>query len=753
MKQLFSQSVRSVIRYRWWWVGILAMATIAGAYQTAQNLRVDNSVSIWFLEDNPDYQSYLKFQHERGSDEIVIAMLGVEDALDSTHLKPLRALHQRIDTLPGVHTTFSLANAEYPIYSNRQLYYRPIYAPERSPEQVGRLLEQLPAIRHQLIGPNGKHLFFYVQLSPTDELEAKRNEIVSRVERVLEEQLPGARISGQPILNEAFNASIYRESTFFAVATVIVIFTLLFLLLPHWHYIPLAMVSVAVPISILMGLMTSLGYALNMISMLIPTILMVYSVSDSVHIINIFHQEIGSHPQEDRIRLIEKALLHSLKPCFYTTLTTVIGYLALTLSPLPAFRVMGLFTFLGMATAFVLVYVITAIGFSLLSTRPVPVSRSKKHLPHLQNRFIRYAVNHINHWTTNHARLIIGAATVLAVLGMGAIPQLEVNTDSLHLLADGKAKENLFAIEEVLGGNARFQINITHRQDSSMLNGATLDSLEAFQSFIEGHPQLATPVSILNFRDFLESKRRSLAVFGPVNAADVFSRSAIDSTAFFSPVAKDQSELSISANVKELETKTLERLLAAIRTNFQKHFDPSQYELSVHGFLALFAQLNDFILQTQFRSFGMAFLLAFGVLFYFVGNWKTSLLVMLPNLLPLLLTATVMYVSGTALEAANAMLAPIMLGVAMDDTIHLLHSYQHYRKQGLPKVESLDRGLHYTGGALLATTIALMCGFLVVGASGVLSVQTFGLLCAFTVVGALLSDIIVLPAVLKQLGK
>ena len=110
-----------------------------------------------------------------------------------------------------------------------------------------------------------------------------------------------------------------------------------------------------------------------------------------------------------------------------------------------------------------------------------------------------------------------------------------------------------------------------------------------------------------------------------------------------------------------------------------------------------------------------------------------------------------MSLGGIALEAANAMLAPIMLGVAMDDTIHLLHSYQSYRKQGLTRVRALDQGLHYTGGALLTTTIALVCGFLVVGASGVLSVQTFGLLCAFTVAIALVSDIIVLPAVLKQI--
>ncbi|NRA48678.1 MAG: MMPL family transporter [Phaeodactylibacter sp.] len=752
MKQLFLTMVQAIIKHRWWWSAILFIATIAGAYQTSQNLRIDNSVSIWFLEDNTDYQSYLKFQHERGSDEIVIAMIEVEDALDSTHVNQLKALHRQVDTLPGVHATFSLANAKYPIYTNRKLYSRSIFAPGRTSEQVGRLLEQLPAISHQLIGPEGKQLFFYAQLAPTDKLESRRNRIVSRVQATIAQQLPQAKISGQPILNEAFNASIYQESTFFAIATVVVIFGLLFFLLPHWHYMPIAIISVAVPISILMGLMTSLGYSLNLISMLIPTILMVYSVSDAVHVINIFHQEAGQHPQDNRNDIIGNALLHSLKPCFYTTVTTVIGYLALTLSPLPAFRIMGLFTFLGMGAAFILVYFITAIGFSLLPKVPVSDQHKDSGIQKLQHSFINAAVTRINALTTRHPRLIIGTATVLAIAGMGALSQLEVNTDSLHLLGEGKAKSDLLAIEDVLGGNARFQLNIAHRQDSSMLTPSTLDSLEAFQQFVEEHPQLATPFSLVNFRDFLAGRSSPFAAFSAVNAADVIAKSKDEQNAFFSPVSSDLSKLSISVNVRELETKALEQLLTDIKTSFQKHFDPAQYELSLQGFLALFAQLNTFILQTQFRSFGLAFLLAFGVLFYFVGDWKTSLLVMLPNLLPLFLTATVMYLSGIALEAANAMLAPIMLGVAMDDTIHLLHSYQHYRKQGLPVGQALDKGLYYTGGALLATTIALVCGFLVVGASGVVSVQTFGLLCAFTVAVALIADIVVLPAVLKLLS-
>lgn len=740
---IFQKSIQFILRFRWWFAALLLLLTLAGAVSTAINLRINNAVSIWFLEDNPDYQAYLEFQRERGSDEIIIAMLPVEQALDSSSIQLLEALHQKTDSLADVTATFSLANARYPVYSNRKIYYRPVYQAGRSPAQLTQLLDELPAIKKQLLTNSDDHLFFYVQLDPTDEIEARRNEIVTQVATIIETTVPNARISGQPILNEAFNETIYEESNFFAIATVVMILFLLVFLLPHWHYVPIALVAIAVPISILMGIMTALGYSLNLISMLIPTILMVYSVGDTVHVINIFHQHVQDYPSQVRTQQIREALQKSLKPCFYTTLTTVIGYLALYFSPLPAFKVMGVFTFGGMLLAFMLVYVVTAIGFYWMAQIKTDVRVRKIN--------INSMVTRINYWTSQRSGRILSLAALIVIGGVIALPYLVVNTDSLHLLGDGKAKRDLHAIEAVLGGNARFQINIRKKDGSSLLAGEELTKLAAFQQELDENPRLATPVSIINFKTFLENRRSALAVFNPVNLPRLLEDQAGDANPFFSLFSADFSEVSVAVNVKELETKELEELLLQIDESFQQHFPATEYELKVHGFLALFAQLNQFILQTQFRSFGLAFLVAFGILVYFIGDLKTSILALLPNLLPLFLTIIIMAVFGVALEAANAMLAPIMLGVAMDDTIHLMNHYRLRRAAGDTVEKALDAALAYTGGALFSTTIALVCGFLVVGMSGVISVSTFGLLCAFTVLAALVADVVVLPALLKRM--
>jgi len=225
----------------------------------------------------------------------------------------------------------------------------------------------LPNISGQLITEDFKNQFFYIQLNPTPTIEEKRQSLGSEIRTLIEKQYSNYYLTGPPVLNEAYSKGIYKESMLFGGLTVLVITLLLLFLLPNKRYLLVSLLSVAVPLALLFGIITSMGFALNMISMLIPTILMVYSVSDAVHIINIYHNEGASSENTSKIDLITLAIRKSFTPCFYTTLTTFVGYFALYLSPLPAFKNMGVFTCIGLVLSFFLVYVITIIAFSFMT--------------------------------------------------------------------------------------------------------------------------------------------------------------------------------------------------------------------------------------------------------------------------------------------------------------------------------------------------------------------------------------------------
>ena len=720
-------------------------------YNTLSKLSVDNSLGIWFLEDDPSYQAYIKFQEEFGSDEIFIAMLPVENAIGQKEVSDLKVLHNRIDTLPYVQRSFSLAKAKYPIYANQKINFDDLYNDKRSDKGLKNLLGKLANITTQLVTDDYKNQFFYIQLNPTPTVEEDRQAIAAEMRQIIEEDYKNYYLTGPPVLNEAYSKGIYKESLIFGVLTILVITIMLLFLLPSKRYLIISLLSVAIPITLLFGLITSLGFALNMISMLIPTILMVYSVSDAVHIINIYHKEGLTNKTMTKVELLAVAIRKSFTPCFYTTLTTFVGYFALYLSPLPAFKNMGVFTCIGLVFSFVLVYIITIIGFSYMNLN------FEKAKPLLSLKRINQSafIDWLNRVTSDYKNGIIVWFTAVLIFGFYSIFQVKIDTNSRDLLAEGKAKQDLRKVERELGGSNRLQINISSSDGSVIVNKEALKQLEDFQAKLEENNLISNPVSVVTIKQFLEKRTPVLfqSNVSETKLKETLAEVDAKDNQFFKLFSDDLSTAGFTLTLMEGRTSQLNKVLDDIKIAFESSFEIKEFNLKINGFAVVFAQLNNFILETQFKSFFAAFLVAFLCLLFFIRSFKTTVLVLIPNLLPLTVLAILMHVLDIPLDVTTAMITPIMLGIAMDDTIHLVHKYRKSnRVQGSTEVR-MDSAMHYTGSALFSTTIALVGGFLIIASSATPSVRNFGLLCAATVAIALITDIFYLPALLKKFDR
>lgn len=749
MKKL-KKIIAAIIKFRIAIIAVLAIAMGISGYQTLNKLSVDNSLGIWFLEDDPSYRAYIDYQERFGSDEIFVGMLPVENALKETNILQLNKLHTALDSLWYVKTSFSLATAKYPIYANNKLNFDDLYTSKRSESGLKSLFKKLPNITQQLVTEDYKNLFFYIQLNPTPTIEEKRDIIAGDIRIVIENYYDDYYLTGAPVLNEAYSKGIYKESLVFGILTVFVITVMLLFLLPSKRYLIVSLLCVAVPISILLGIITSFGFALNMISMLIPTILMVYSVSDAVHIINIYHKEGIENQNLSKLDLLTLAVRKSVTPCFYTTLTTFVGYFALYLSPLPAFKNMGVFTCIGLVMAFVLVYVITIIGFSFMTLD----FKAAKPVLTLKRYSQTNTINWLNTFTSRYKNSIIVVSSLILIFGLYSVFKVQIDTNSLDLLAEGKAKEELRYVESKLNSSSRLQLNITSK-NGTMLERDAIVQLEKLQDILDENALLSAPVSVVNIKRFLEKRT-------PVLFQSSISKEKIDSTLsqigensseFFKLFSEDFKTAGVTLGVKEIKTSELETVLADVKKAFENSFDTDKYNLKINGFSVVFSQLNNFILETQAKSFFAAFFVAFLCLWFFIKSLKTTILVLIPNILPLAILAIFMSLLDIPLDVSTAMITPIMLGIAMDDTIHLVHKYRKSKRIQGTAEERMDRAMHYTGSALFSTTIALVAGFLIIASSAVPSVRDFGLLCAVTVAIALITDIFYLPALLKKFDK
>lgn len=750
MKNL-KKIIQFIIKFRIAIIVILTVLMALAGHQTFDKLKIDNSLTIWFLEDDPSYKAYIDFQEKFGSDEIYIAMFPVENAISQSEMTKLKALTKAIDTLPYVNTSFSLAKAKYPLYANNNIRFNDLYNSKRSEKGLKSLFSKLPNITSQLVSEDYKNLFFYIQLNPTPTIETQRKEILGEIRSTIKSHFKDYHLTGPPVLNEAYSKGIYKESLLFGILTVLVITVMLLFLLPSKRYLIVALLSVAIPVGLLFGIITSMGFALNMISMLIPTILMVYSVSDAVHIINIYHKEGLANETLSKADLLTIAIRRSFTPCFYTTLTTFVGYFALYLSPLPAFKNMGVFTCIGLLLSFTLVYVITIIGFSYMTLN------FKKAKPILY--FKRFSqtqfVNWLNRFTTQYKSSIIIGFTALLVFGLYSVTQVKIDTRSLDLLAEGEAKEDLRLVESQLKGSSRLQLNVSTTNGEAIVSKEAMKQLELFQQKLQSNPLITAPVSVVNIKSFLEKRSPVLFQSNVSEERIKNTLSTVDNVdnSFFKLFSEDLSTAGITLSLREMTTSELEQVLEDVKRDFKSSFNTDEFNLKINGFAVVFSQLNHFILETQFKSFFAAFFVAFLCLLIFIRRLRTTLLVLVPNILPLAILAIVMSLLDIPLDVSTAMITPIMLGIAMDDTIHLVYKYRRSKTiTGTPK-ERMDNAMHYTGSALFSTTIALVGGFLIIASSATPSVSDFGILCAVTVAIALITDIFYLPALLKAFDR
>ena len=742
-----------MIQFRWLLIVLGVLIVGISGLQTLKKLSIDNSLGIWFLEEDPSYKAYIEYQETYGSDEIFIVMLPVSNALEQKNVDLLRALNNSLDSMPFVQTAYSLAKAKYPVIAGKKVSFRPLHEEKRSEKSIKKLWGDMPEVMSQLVSKDFKNLFLYVQLRPTPSIEKDRKDIAQEIETVISRYFESYHITGPPVLNEAYNKGIYKESLLFGGLTVLVITLMLLWFLPSKKYLLIALFSVGTPISILFGMISGFGYSLNMISMLIPTILMVYSVSDVVHLINIYDREAYGLATIDRL---SAAIKKSFTPCFYTTLTTFVGYFALYLSPLPAFKNMGLFTCIGLVLSYVLVYLITIIGVSFMkAAKPVVKAIREEEVPKPKTPKQTALVSWINATTSRYNLNIITGFSALLMLGIFAITKVEINTDSLNLLAEGPAKEDLRKVEAQLEGSSRLQLEISSASGSTVMDKKSLELLRSFQEEIATNPLITAPISVVNMAAFLEKRNPALngMAVSEQDAAQLLRSLENNDNQFFKLFSEDLSSVGITLSLPQMKTAQLEQVIESVKKTFQSHFDPTEYTLKVNGFAVVFAGLNKFILATQLKSFFAAFIAAFICLWLFIRQIRTTLLVLIPNILPLAVLAILMWLFKIPLDVTTAMITPIMLGIAMDDTIHLIYKYRKYKTTFESPTKRIDQALHYSATALLATTVALVAGFLIIATSAVPSVRSFGILCAVTVSTALITDLFYLPALLKRFEK
>ena len=676
----------------------LGLSLLAASQLTS--LTVSNSLEIWYPADDPELLNYRHFQQTYGNDELVVAAVSNNDGFASdAGIELVGSLTDDLLDIDGVATVTSL-----------------VTVPQSLGEARGRLLSD-----------DGKTTALVLQMMVGEEFELRRHQILEDIAQAIEAHDMEARLAGYGIVFDALNEESTTGTTSLLLYAHGLMILLLAFLFRKWGAVAITLLAVGNATLWTMGLYVVLGQKLNMITMVLPTLVLVIGIADCVHLLRSVAKQDRKLPQPERV---VQGLAAVIGPCLLTSVTTAAGFMALTTSGLPVVQSLGWFGGVGMMAAYITSMIICTAGLSWRGAEPKTAA----------SKLDAIAVGMFGAATRSPRSIIAAFVVVLIVAGYG-LSQLETDTNSIgYLKKSHKVRKDSDFIEATIGPYVPVEFTVTARGD--IVQGDNLDAIQQWQLAVAQMNEVGWSWSLVDALGIKRDER-------PSSLGDDILRQRLARIRQFSPVTTagmlaGQSELRVSFGTPIVSAGSIRSLIADIvaKADFPPHL-----ELKPAGYSPLYTRIVDELVWSQVRGFSAAIVLIVLLLGMAMRSWRRILLALPANAIPVALTLGVMGLSGIPLDVASATIATVILGLVVDDTVHIL------KPSGSSGInQSLEIAAHTAGGTLLMTTIVLALGFLVLGLAEIRSVAWFGTLTSFAMIAAILTDLLFLPA-LASLGQ
>ncbi|MEZ6186270.1 MAG: MMPL family transporter [Planctomycetota bacterium] len=740
--------------YTWpWIVGVaaLAMVLVSALSLGLAWVTVDVSNQAMFVEGDPTLEEYDHFRDDFGSDEAVYVLVEVPDAFSDPYYQLLIDLGEDLVALDWIDSVRSplrspLAYSEGDeIISKSVTEVGPVTPEERSFWRE-KATEFRP-FKGLLISPDAKNVGFLARLrhTPGEHLTPQdRREIVEQLTSVLEspkyKDLPHSSL-GSPINPHYFSQILQRELKFATGLGLLAAMACLFLLFRSLRavFAPL-LVSISALLSCV-GLMGWLGMPVTVLTPILISLLICVGVADAMHLLAAYQRLVvnGTAPG-----VAMRVAVHEVwRPCLYTSVTTAVGFAALITSEIVPVTHLGIVAALGSLLAYGLTFAISPLVALGWHPRSTPTA---DFLTGLLDRLLTIA---------NRGRwAVAGVSALLAALALlGGFPT--VDNDFLRMLNKGeKLRDWIEFTHERMGGvvSAEIVLEPLEPGDTEKLALILRQSSE-FADWLEQHPlirQVGGIYSAVEEMHVLYDGPREVSLDDAVNEQLLLMVQSADPEFYEQHLTLDGSAIRLTMRMDMAASSAYSTLKDEIEAELTHRFrgpdDEPLVSVYLTGAAILMSRANDYLVQTQIESFGIALVCVSLLILLGVRNLKLGLLAMIPNLLPVALVIGALAWIDYRVNMTTALVGAIVLGIIVDDTIHVIDRL----RIALRRQPDLDAALHVTmhtaGRAVIFTSLTLAICFSIYAFSALGNVRAFGLLTAGTFVLALIADLLVLPA-------
>lgn len=772
---MFSHNIpHFILKYRFPLLIIFMGLTVFMGYQ-ATKVRFSYQSAQILPENDPDFQLYESFKARYGDDaDVLVIGVATDRMFTLPFFRDWYVLNQKIKKYKGVKDVISGANLVEIVRNDSLERFDFSLIPTQKPDSQQEIdsirakISRLPFYRGRIISEDGKAHLMAIALTQ-DALKSKYqnllfNQIKYNAQAFGKAHGIEVHLSGISYIRNEFAAKVRQEAVFFTILALLVtgVILLLFYRSPVVMLISLAVVLMGVVWNL--GFMALFNHEINQLSGLIPSLIVVIGVSNSLFFNNSYREEIAQlHNQHQALQCaVEKTGLSS----FWAT--TAIGFAVFIVMGNQLFEVFGLIAALSVVGIHIINLIISTILYSYF---PVPIP---KHPVKPGSKYISLFLKKADKWVHHNSSVIYATVAAFLIISVVGITQIKV----IELMANTLPKNNptlnsLTFFEKHFKGIMPFEVSIDTGRPGRVMTPQTLTKIKLLQKEFAQYPEFTKPVSVVEAAKFIYQTYRGggAAYFVLPNAVELTKlseyagtfkgkdnrlRSFMDSTGRYTRVSFQIADIS-TRRITSLSTMLQPKIDSLFNTNPEtgkKVEKEEKYEIHITGRSVVFAKGNDYLWYNPAKSLLLAFVLITTLMVVLFGHWRLILPVAIQSVIPLVITAGIMGFAGIPLSPATALVFSISFGLISNNTIYFL---TNYRNQSLTPERSISEAIsytiHLTGIRMFYNTIILSAGFIIFTASVFKATAALGILVAITLLMGMLSNLILLPAFLGWMNK
>ncbi len=585
--------------------------------------------------------------------------------------------------------------------------------------------------------------------------ENKIHEIRSVAEEFSEKTDAEVKYSGIPYIRTIRSGKIKQELTLFSIFAVLMTSLFLVLFFRSLYAVVFPLVVIAIVIISVLGTIDLVGYRITILTGLIPPLIVIIGIPNFIYFLNKYHNEYHKHGNKMRAvtRMVQKIGI----VIFLTNFTTAIGFGVLFFTNSPILKEFGLVASINVAVTFIVSIVSIPAVFSIL---PAPSSRETKYL---ENSWIQKVISFFISLITQHRSKVYLTAISFTVLALIGISQLKVVGYILDdIPKEDQLQKDLNFFEDHFKGIMPFEILVNTGSQDGLRNLDNLEKISQFQDSLNKHNQFSRSLSLVNFLKFANQAFRG----GNPGAYELpsdrdraflmpYIRSIRDTGALNRRLVDSNNQVArISTLIKDIGSVRLREKLNQLKSTADSLFSGEKTSVTFTGTSLLFLKKNSYLIESLVYSLLLAFSFVSIIMGILFRKFRMVWISLLPNFVPLLITAGLMGLLGFALKPSTVLVFSIAFGISVDDALHYLVKYrQELANHDWDIVKTVEVTMRETGVSMTYTSLVLFFGFAIFYPSSFGGTSSLGMLTSITLIVALLTNLILLPSLILSFDK